>query len=71
MAETDAPLVVGAGLWSGSELSPSNSGLSITNQRSALTQGVNGVANDLGSQSDDVTTGLDAIIAAITAKPSE
>ena len=36
MADTDnAPVAPSGGLWSGSELSPANSGLSITNQRAA------------------------------------
>lgn len=45
-------------------------GLDITSQRSALTQQVTGIAADLGGQSDDITAGLTAILAAINAKPS-
>ncbi len=45
-------------------------GQSITAQRTALNEQTTGVANDLGGQNDDMTTALDAIIAAIAAKPS-
>jgi hypothetical protein len=73
MADTDnsSSIAIGGGLWGSSELAPANSGLSITNQRAALTQGVNGIANDLGSQSDDTTTALQAIVNALNGKPSE
>lgn len=45
-------------------------GLSTTTARAALTQQVTGIAEDLGGQSDDITAGLAAILAAIQAKPS-
>ena len=38
--------------------------------RSQLTQIVGKMADSLSTQNDDVAAGLDAIIAAITAKPS-
>ena len=46
------------------------SGMSITNQRTALNEQINGVANDLSDQSDDTVTALNAILTAMNAKPS-
>lgn len=46
---------------------PSNS---ITTERGILTQGVTGISGDLEGQSDDTVTALNAILAAILARPS-
>ncbi len=45
-------------------------GLSTTTQFTALNEQTTGVADDLAGQNSDITTALDAITAALVAKPA-
>ena len=70
MPEIDYANAASSAPWFTVASDAEGTGQSITTQRSALNQGVNGVANDLGDQNDDMTTALNAILAAIQARPS-
>jgi hypothetical protein len=65
----DAVLPASApGVLSGS--APAQQGVSITTDRGLLNQLVSRLSSDTGSQSDDLVGALDAVLAAINAKPS-
>jgi hypothetical protein len=60
---TSAPGVLPTG-------APAQQGVSITTDRGLLNQLVSRLSSDTGSQSDDLVGALDAVLAAINAKPS-
>lgn len=56
--------------WFTQKPNNTDGGLSTTPDDALTNQQLNKIADDLGSQSDDVIAALDAVAAAINAKPS-
>lgn len=70
MADTDYSTATASTPFFAVTPSAQGTGQSLTTQRTALNEQVNGIAADLAGQNADIITGLDAIIAAINAKPA-